>query len=340
LTPIDKLKITLGARYTENSRTLFATQNSAASIAFSGAPTPPLLGFTENANFSQVTPRVVFAYDFDPVDVYASYNKGFKAGGFSTPALAAVVNGVVALPKPIQSETVDDYELGAKYVSPDRRLKVDQSIFFYRYSNIQVDVDNSAAAPTIQNAASARGYGADLDSSYQVVESLKVIGDVAYLQTRYTSFPEASVSIVAPDGSLANGSENLTGHRLPNAPTLSGSLGFNLKTPISPGFLANLNAVAHYTNGYDLQPGGGGPLGYAVQPSYTELNISGYIEPKNLQNGATFLGLKDYKIGFYITNATDRQFYNGRFMITGTFGGLVDQVAQPRMFGLRVSASF
>lgn len=319
LTPLDRLKLTLGGRYATDARELLGVNNISSATAFLG--NPALAGpFSAKATFSKFTPRLVVAYDLDALNIYASYNRGFKAGGFNTP--------VFVVPDPVRPEVVDSYEIGAKYVSDDRRLTISSAAYYYDYSDIQVTVNNLVAQPTIQNAAKARGYGGEVDLSYRMLDWLRVYGSLAYVDAKYTSFPNASVSILTPTG-IVGGTEDLSGRRLPNTPKFSASFGASVEKELTSRLDGNLNVAARYSVEYDLQPGGGGPSRYAVQPEYVLVNVSGYLEWD-----------RKYRLGFYVTNATNKKYYGDRTLITGDFGGLLDQVAPPRAYGLRVSASF
>jgi outer membrane receptor protein involved in Fe transport len=86
-----------------------------------------------------------------------------------------------------------------------------------------------------------------------------------------------------------------------------------------------------------FEPGGGGPQNFAFQPAYPLANISGDIEKDLRNSGQRTFGLKSFKVGFFIYNATNRQYYIFRNVDSGL--GAYDNVAPPRTFGLRISAA-
>src|SRR3546814_16935007 len=61
--------------------------------------------------------------------VYASYNRGFKGGGYN------IASPNVA---PFRPETLDDWEAGLKSELFDRRLTFNVNGFLYKYRNMQV----------------------------------------------------------------------------------------------------------------------------------------------------------------------------------------------------------
>jgi iron complex outermembrane receptor protein len=329
VTPVDRLKLTVGVRYTDDSRHLDVANSPEAGLAF--APTAPL-AFPLSANFTATTGRAVVDYKFDTVNLYASWNRGFKAGGFNTPAFTSE--------SPVNSETIDDYELGAKYVSDDRRLRASVATFFYRYSNIQVQnyevTPDNPGGLILQNAGAAKGYGSEFNVDYSVVSWLNVFGTLSTLHARYLSYPKASDVVLTPGVGLVNGSENLAGTPLPQAPDATVSAGFDAHKPIGDDLTAHLNVSARYTSSYVFFAGGGGPQNFAFQPAYPLANISADIEKDLRNSGQRTFGLKSYKVGFFIYNATNRRYYILRDVSAGE--GAYDVAAPPLTFGLRISA--
>lgn len=135
LTPVERLKFTIGGRYSRDTRHLTVWNNAAGAAAFTAPGSPA--NFDQHASFNSFTPRFVIAYDAGDVNLYASYNKGFKAGGYNTPSFTSQAV--------IRPEKIDGYEAGAKYVSPDRRLRANLALFYYNYSDVQVGVVDLAS---------------------------------------------------------------------------------------------------------------------------------------------------------------------------------------------------
>jgi iron complex outermembrane recepter protein len=324
LTPVDRLKITVGARYTVTNRE-WDVANAAITSIFFG--TAGLDSFAEHASFHDITPRFVVDYDLSPVHLYASYNRGFKEGGFNMPFFSPE--------PPVDSEQVDSYEIGTKYVSDDRRLRMNGDIFYYKYSNIQVNsVDTASGADILENAAGGNGRGAEVDASYNVYSWLNVFGNAAYLRAKYTSYANAAVDVVDPlTGVITSGVADLSGATRPDSPTFSGSLGVDVHRPITDDLTGHFNINERYTTRYDFFPGGGGPSDYSSQAGFGLMNISSYVE-KTLPSSV----IKSYRVGVFVNNATDKRYYILRS--ASPFIGLLDAVAKPMTFGLRASADF
>ncbi len=207
----DKLSLTLGARYTNERKDLTASFNTNNSLCgalrnlTSGlASLACVINNTSGPGFTSASPNTKKSEDqftgtgvlsFKPIEdvlVYASFSKGYKAGGFNldssaldlpcNPAtgtaaqqaacaaqLARPVNSVGnARPEAIDlqfaAEKVDAYEIGLKY--DGRGIDVNVALFDQRYSNFQLNTFNGVnfEVTNIQACKTALN-GADTDGS-------------------------------------------------------------------------------------------------------------------------------------------------------------------------------
>lgn len=326
--PLERLTITAGGRYTYDKRELHGRTNLAGNIAFAGAN--GVLELERKSTFSSFVPRFVIAYDTDMVNVYASYSEGFKAGGFTSPAFTA-------LPA-VDPESIKNYEVGVKFVSPDRRLRANLAAFYYRYSDIQVTIVDIEATGGgfITNAGSARGKGVELDFEFQLNDWLQIFGGGGYLDANYREFRNATQAIPLPAGAplgacggwVCGGVRDLDGFPLNRAPEWNGFIGANLSMPVSTDWKADLSGVVKYSSSFDHVPGAGGPLGLDHEPSYTLVNVTGGIGPSDDR----------YKIGFYVENLFNERYALSRQ--TSVPFGAYEAPARPRTYGIRAAARF
>lgn len=314
LTPIERLKITAGGRFTRDKRSLSASNNDAAAAALAPPGSPQ--SFQQKASFDSFTPRFVVAYDLDVVNLYASFNKGFKAGGFASPAFAPV--------NAVRPEKIDSYEVGAKFVSPDRRFNLNLAAFLYNYSDVQRSVVGPSGVFIFQNAAKARGKGVELDGQFTPTSWFNLSAGVAYLAAKYRSFPGASISVPAAGGGLMASSTDLSGYPLSRAPKWTAYVTPSFHFELPGGWKARLNGVGRYTSAYDFYPGRGGPLGYNYQAKMFIANLTGGITTPDDR----------YDIGFYIDNLTNKKYAVQRADAQSAFG-VVETVAKPRTYGVR-----
>jgi outer membrane receptor protein involved in Fe transport len=106
---------------------------------------------------------------FKPTDrllTYASFSKGFKAGGFNLDRAGMTPGAASVASLPFAAETVDAFELGTKYRG--RGFRVAASAFYQMFKNFQLNTFNGVnfAVENIEGCSElAGGDGADSDLS-------------------------------------------------------------------------------------------------------------------------------------------------------------------------------
>ncbi len=214
----DDVTLTGGLRYSDDYKK-FSYQSTAEQ-------TFTLFSLDEAKNFSSVSGRA--ALEWRPTDqsmLYASYNRGFKSGGF--------FGGYTRDPAdlaPYKDEVVDAYEVGSKNEWFDHRLRLNGAGFYYDYRNLQVYQlveRDGLTVQTFNNASNARIYGVDSDITAVPLEGLELSLGGEYLNTEYLNYTSYG--------------EDLSGNRLPSAPRWSLSGLVNYDHPI--GDYGSLNAL-------------------------------------------------------------------------------------------------
>src|SRR5882757_7437265 len=148
----DQTNLTLGLRYTSEKRKLDVYETIDIAGGPTGLPSPPFP--PQGKTFSEPTWRVSLDHRFSPeLMIYASYNRGFKSGGF---------NPRVPTDPAYDPEKLDAYEIGFKSDLLSRRLRVNAAAFYYDYSNLQV-AKFTGHLTSYYNGAAARIYGLDTD---------------------------------------------------------------------------------------------------------------------------------------------------------------------------------
>ena len=311
---VPALKLTLGARYNEDDKHHSFVNNSDAVLVF-GETTNSL-----QAKFVDWTPRVVLDYDAGIGNYYVSYNRGFKSGGFNSPAgnTQPVIN----------PEVITSYEAGAKFDLADGKVRLNMAAFHYNWSNLQVAFINSSNGGLYQeNAAAAKNDGFETSFDTLLTKGLTLNLSGLYMHSRYTSFASAAVYDPSPTVGLVQASENLAGFPTTRAPRFSGSARVNYEFPISGGSLVDLSALESYTGQYDFNAGAGGPLRFDRQTPVALLNMTAKF---------TLPGDRLSFTGF-VNNATERHYAIVR---NTTALGAYEGVGEPRLFGIRVNYQF
>ena len=257
----DTTRLTLGLRYTSDRKELDGTlvplpgrPNSIPALPPSVAPSPHGVIDTE-VTFDKLTWRVVLAQDLsDDVHAYASYNRGFKSGGY---------NPISFTNPPSRPEVLDAYEVGVKSELFDRMLRLNVSGFYYDYKDIQLRTTAPpapAGGSILLNAASAHIKGVDVDFEFAPVRGLMINGGLEYLDAKYHEFPNGTCTVARPVVGGIGGTITLPpaqctldGYRLPQAPKFSYSIGVTYSVDTGIGTF-DFNANDGYKSTFVWEP--------------------------------------------------------------------------------------
>ncbi|MGH6614570.1 TonB-dependent receptor [Sphingomonas sp.] len=215
---LGKFEITGGLRYSNETKTISGQSNGI-----------PVLT-DESHTWNAFTPRAVLAYhpDHDTM-VYASFSRGFKSGAFNANALSKV---------PINPESVDAYEIGAK-LSPMPGVTINGSVFHYNTKDLQVQALNpNTNLIELRNAAKVRSNGADLDIVYSPSRELNLKLGVSYLNAKFTEFKNAQVFVpsdIVKDGRNMTRIVDVTGKRNVRSPDWTINFAADYKVEMSNG---------------------------------------------------------------------------------------------------------
>ena len=270
LTP--RTTITGGIRYTKDKRKL----NGTVYLVNAGMPLPGGTDTSGRLSYGEFTWRAALRHELsDDFNVYASYNRGFKAGTYSLQS--------IALPA-VQPMFIDAYEIGFKSELFDRKLRLNAAAFHYDISDYQVR-SASAGIPgsaVLLNAASVKVDGVDVEFEAAPTNRLRVFGGFTWLDSRFGRFGgpgaeyQAPIIYPQPATCVANGTDNpgelgpgprtggirtcfgdVSGNQTPLAPDFTGSLGFSYTVPVNDqGGELQFAALGSYNSGYPFESDG------------------------------------------------------------------------------------
>jgi iron complex outermembrane receptor protein len=182
----DFISLTAGGRYTFESNTTLVFPPPAVSLKCCELlhtldPAGPALYPPRIATFTQFTPRMSLQYDMTPNSMaYATYSKGFNAGGFNTAGNA---------PFPFEPEILTNYELGVKSDLFDRHLRLNATAFYGVYDKVQVVVLLPVGQTVVQateNAGAGKIKGLEFQSTWLATDHLLFDLAGGWLDARYT----------------------------------------------------------------------------------------------------------------------------------------------------------
>ena len=188
----DKLHITAGIRYTDDTKDFIVTSdgmNSTPGVHFpmgnsgvvniqSAVPAfaPPgilvklIADGTTTLKADDWTPMANISYDWnDDLMTYFTYSEGFKSGGVQQ-RNAGVFGGAAPTYDP---EFVESFEVGFKYNHPNGNFVLNVAAFYADYTDIQLEtLAPEGIAPQLDNAGEGEIKGFELESRWSPLDTL------------------------------------------------------------------------------------------------------------------------------------------------------------------------
>ncbi|AYJ87724.1 TonB-dependent receptor [Sphingomonas paeninsulae] len=328
----DAIKVTAGARWTRETKTLEFDRSASANAAatswsnyshwwdsYTGT-------FGGPGTFSSDLKKTwdAFTYDVTPSWkiarnnlVYFKYSHGVKSGGFNTAATLPVALTIVA------PEKLDAFELGYKSQWFDQRLTFNATVFHYQYNNVQVNVVGpnpgavgGATVSYLQNANKAHVNGAEFELQAHPIEPLVLSGAVGILRTKYDNLQ------------VLNGGANLSGAQFVRAPklTLNGSAAYTV--PLRSVGSVELGADARYTSlqFYYVTPQDTVNRSLLTQRGYTIANAHISFTPSSQR----------FTVAAFVNNFLDTAYINHSLPQANAAAGITGDTVEwgdPRTFG-------
>jgi iron complex outermembrane receptor protein len=168
----------------------------AEALAAGGPPPGPAIlsvnptAITEEDSESEVTYRIALEHDLgDESLLYASFETGFRAGGFNLTAGRETYDG----------ETIDAFTIGSKNRFMDNRLELNFEAFLWQYDNqilaalgVDVNGDNSFYS---RNVGESTNQGIEVNFQFLAAENTLIRGGIQLLDTEYDEFTYNQVDL-------------------------------------------------------------------------------------------------------------------------------------------------
>ncbi|HVX90740.1 MAG TPA: TonB-dependent receptor, partial [Candidatus Paceibacterota bacterium] len=292
----DDLKLTIGARYTNDHKDQIGrififpgnvpigTPSESAALDYLNADADAATPGTQRYQFNEVTyskwtgravlnwtPKVDFT---DQTTIYASYARGYKAGGFNPG-----IQPGLGIPPSYDPESIDAYELGTKNILMDATLQANLTGFYYNYDSLQVSaiVQNTSVNQNI----SAKIWGVEGELLWAPTTNWQFnlnfghtdssIGNVALIDQRNPTGGRSDTVLIKDSVLGASIGQNCVLYMLPGTTTTPDQdpiLGSYYFAP--PGGASGLagHGVAHANYGWC-----GTPTGAALTPALTAAGL-------------------------------------------------------------------
>lgn len=282
-------------------------------------------------------------YEFSaPVNIYASFTHGYKAGGINLDTTAAVSG---ADPR-FLSEEVDAYEIGLKSRLIDDAVTLNIAAFHEEFSNFQVLEFTGTAFQTF-NVPVAKSTGLEIESLIRPTSELTINASATILDARYPEDCAGTNTSVTVN--------SLCGNSLTNAADLVAIFGALWEKPIN-------ESTEFFLSGQMRMEGDQRTSTQAiVPPSAAQIAAAGSLQAAidaapliigDVQDGKIFgnvrAGLRfadgAYSIEGFVNNITDEVVRGVTFNTTLRGSGAANSRSafslQPRTYGVTVRAKF
>ncbi|MGY8973908.1 MAG: TonB-dependent receptor [Sphingomonadales bacterium] len=309
----DALELTAGLRYLRENRQSGYRTDVPDSV-LSGAPLIPGQvdtggeTFIGEADFDAWLPRFNVLYRISPeVNVFATVSKGRRS---------PVVQQSTTL-QLVARETVWNYEGGIKLASGG--VSGSLGVYYQVYDNFQVSVEeldedgNPTGGFITQSAGAASNLGVEAEIAVEATDWLSFFGNVGYIDGG-----------IDEDNSFA---PEFSGARFRLQPEWQAAAGFTVDYPLGGG--ARLFATPSITHRSRI---------YFEVPN-SELTSQGPVTLVNARAGVSFADDR-YEIAGFIRNAFNEDYLLDAGNTGGAFGIPTFIPAEPRFFGVQLTARF
>ena len=231
---LDALRLTAGARYTQDDKSRVGATNLQFGPVFNPA-TDLALPNAAHLETSKTTWRLGIDADLNPSTlVYGVLATGYKSGGFNDGCLADSGALGVACPAPVaesalvyRPETLKSVELGFKSRFWANRASLNLAAYRYDYGNLQlsgVEMENGVPRYVTRNAGVASVKGLEVEAAVKPVASARFSSTLAFTDAHYVDY--------TPDGL-----HSWAGYKLDRAPSATLTLGYEQGFGIGGGTL-------------------------------------------------------------------------------------------------------
>lgn len=301
----DKLNLTVGARGTYESKQVKREQAGQQTVAPSG-------------NWTSFLPRVGLDYRWsDELMTYVSAAQGNKSGGFNGRAAS------VAEFNRFDPEKVWTYEVGMRSDWLDRRVRLNATLFYSRYSDMQIQLNASVTDPVtgqpvpftiVGNIPSTEIKGAEVELTVVPVAGLELGANAGLADGKYKR--------------LIPGAPVTTDDEFLNTPKVSYTLSAQYAADIGSSTLTGRIDYSHKSLiEYDY-----GNSDLVDQPAYGLLNARLTLGVANTGLSFSLFGLNLTDEHYALAGHDDHQ--------GGTLGFVLQQMGAPREWGLSAQYKF
>ena len=342
----DRLSITGGVRFTWEDKTFLARQqifvqelSGTPDLNFTAADlSDPLdasvhkfpFGVVEDDDsVSEPTWRVSLGYQMtDDIYSYFTYSRGFKSGGYNDQignagAFGNDLDAFLQAVQPTEPETADSFEIGIKTQLADDRLRLNGTVFYVEYSDLQRQINiplivNGVDQQITQffNAAASDVWGVEGELTAKPTDNLTLRAVVGYQDCQIKEFETPGAGY------------DLTDSPCERAPEWQWTIDGTYEVPLGDSLMLALNANVNFTDDN------------LFTQSIASEDFNTFLEDRTLVNASVTLSTMD---GRYYMRAIGRNISDKRYRVaTQVVAGLwtFANYGPPEYYGVELGARF
>jgi len=315
----DDLVLTLGGRYTDETRKFDGFAQFEEPETFGPAPVPVYTFSGRETSSDAFSYRV--ALDYKPNNttlIYGSVSRGFKSGGFNGGFLDLNLELAEAQLEPYDPEFLTAYEIGYKADFLNSRLRFNASAFFNDFSDLQVfTLINRGSLPVLvlDNASDAESKGVELEFAAVVTEGLTFNFSAAFIDSELKNFVSNDTG------------QNFSGNQIAQTPESSYTGVLRYEHYLSSGGTITAQGAVSYKDDLFFSTENNPLVG---QEAYTLASARlGYSTPS-----------ERWTITAFVNNLTDERYTTNVSDVRDIAASYVRTFAAPRTYGLEISFNY
>jgi outer membrane receptor protein involved in Fe transport len=282
------------------------------------------------------TPKVVLTYQPNDAHMfYISAAKGFRVGGANAPVpLKSATNpqgcDLPAQPPPYSADSLWSYDIGAKDLFLNGRLRINSSAYVVKWKNIQQQIilATSCGFGYIANTGDATSRGFDLDIEAAVTPAVLLGLSASYIHATVNG------NANAPDGTIIYEKGDAIGS--PPAPISP----WNLTGSVRYSFDAFGGRRAYVRVEDIFRSRNPGPFNTQI-PAAVSYDLTIPANPStNLLNARLGLDISPVELVVFLNNALNSHPLLNRYHDTAASGLYTDTTLRPRTFGISGTYKF
>lgn len=304
--------LTAGLRYEyENRKLIFSRFTDNMGAITINTPRTEVSG-----DYQAVLPKFALAYELgNNHKLYASYTRGFRAGGINGDLLPEGV------PQTYDPEFSDNYEIGYKSIWLNHRLSVNLTAFHINWQCLQFFNSFGNFVFARSNVGDATSRGIELEVISKPIKNLQLEGSLGWNDTAYDNFVLSRDIFDPSTNTIITTQTDVSNNQLSNAPTHTLFLAGQYLVQLPKN--RDLNLRLEYRG---------------VGRQFTDIQNDLEIAPYELFNSMISYSRGSTTLSVWVRNIGNERFIN--FGSADTSFGRSTRMAEPRTFGGTLNLKF